>query len=64
LNGDEVHVDIPLDVDEIDGSWNWVYFGYSHLSSKIVAAVKGSKTELKTKLVSDVAHNMPEKLLF
>jgi hypothetical protein len=64
LNGEEVHVDIPLDVDEVDGSWNWIYFGYSHTENKIMAALKGSKSDLKTVLKSNIAHNMPEKLLF
>jgi len=26
----EAFVTIPLDVDEMDGSWNWIYVGYSH----------------------------------
>jgi len=24
-----VNIDIALDADEVDGSWNWIYFGYS-----------------------------------
>jgi len=42
LNGEEVQIDIPLDVDEVDGSWNWIYFGYSHETKKAMAALKGS----------------------
>jgi hypothetical protein len=46
LNGEEVHIDLPLEVDEVDGSWNWIYFGYSHASGKVSAALKGSKSDL------------------
>jgi hypothetical protein len=59
LNGEEVHIDLPLEVDEVDGSWNWIYFGYSHGSGKVSAALKGSKSDLKTKLVSNIAHASP-----
>jgi len=64
LNGDEVHIDISLDVSEIDGSWNWLYFGYSHTDEKVMAAVKGSHSDLKAVLKSGIAHNNPSKLLF
>jgi len=30
LNGESVNLDILLDVEEVDGAWNWIYFGYSH----------------------------------
>jgi hypothetical protein len=41
LNGENVDLDIELDVDEVDGAWNWIYFGYSAAHQKVVAAVKG-----------------------
>jgi hypothetical protein len=45
LSGEEVHIDIPMDVNEVDGAWNWIYFGYSHLSSKVRAAYKGAYSD-------------------
>jgi hypothetical protein len=59
LNGEEVHIDIPIDVDEVDGSWNWLYFGYSHEENKVMAAYKGSKSDLKAVIKSNVSHNSP-----
>jgi len=59
LEGDNVNLDISLAVDEIDGVWNWIYFAYNHEEGKIMAAVKGGKTDLKTKMASGISHNVP-----
>jgi hypothetical protein len=59
LNSEEVHIDLPLEVDEVDGSWNWIYFGYSHDESKVLAAVKGSRSDLKAVIRNNIGHNNP-----
>lgn len=64
MNGEEIHIDIPIDVEEVDGSWNWLYFGYSHINNKVTAALKGSRSDLKAVLKNNVAHNNPNKLVF
>jgi hypothetical protein len=29
VGGDNVNIDIRLENDEVDGSWNWIYCGYN-----------------------------------
>jgi len=62
--GDNVDIDIEVDPSEIDGAWNWIYFGYSSTSHKVFAAYKGEHSDLKVKMESNVVHNNPEKLHF
>jgi len=64
LEGEEIHIDIEMDVEEIDGSWNWLYFGYSHTESKLTAAYKGAKSDLKAILRNSVSHDSPSSLKF
>jgi hypothetical protein len=65
ISSDEtVNIDIELDVDEVDGSWNFIYFGYNADTQLVTAAVKGSKSSLKTRTKHGIVHNAPKKLNF
>lgn len=48
-----------MDHDEIDGVWNWIYMGYNHETNKAYAVYKGGHSDLKFKIISDIAHNNP-----
>jgi hypothetical protein len=54
-----------LGTDEIDASWNFLYFGYDSINEKFYAALKGSKSDIQVKTVTGVAHSaVPAGLTF
>jgi len=40
-----------LGTDEIDASWNFLYFGYDASEEMVYASLKGSKSDIQVKTV-------------
>lgn len=59
-----ITLDITLEVDEIDGSWNFVYFGYNGETGSVYAAVKGSNSDMKVATASGITHDSSDTLDF